>query len=76
MSIALPATATTAPTRFSTAQIIRRFRALKMPLDDIRTVISTTDIRQRNELMNTKLVRLESQLAHTKHAVEPAAGTA
>src|SRR5258705_11347801 len=54
----------------STAQIIRRFRALEMPLDDIRTVMSTTDIRQRNELINAHLTRLESQLAHTKRAVE------
>src|SRR5258705_7038531 len=33
--------------QISTAQIIRRFRALEMPLDDIRTVMSTTDIRRR-----------------------------
>ena len=52
--------------QISTAQIIRRFRALEMPLDDIRTVMSTTDIRQRNELINAHLMRLESQLAHTK----------
>ena len=56
--------------QISTAQIIRRFRALEMPLDDIRTVMSTTDIRQRNELINAHLMRLESQLAHTKRAVE------
>jgi len=56
--------------QISTAQIIRRFRALEMPLDEIRTVISTTDIRHRNELINAHLTRLESQLAHTKRAVE------
>ena len=56
--------------QISTAQIIRRFRALEMPLDDIRTVMSTTDIRQRNELINAHLMRLGSQLAHTKRAVE------
>ena len=56
--------------QISTAQIIRRFRALEMPLDDIRTVMSTTDVRQRNELINAHLMRLESQLAHTKRAVE------
>ena len=56
--------------QISTAQIIRRFRALEMPLDEIRTVMSTTDIRQRNELINAHLTRLESQLAHTKRAVE------
>src|SRR5260370_39683728 len=56
--------------QISTAQIIRRFRALEMPLDEIRTVMSTTDIRQRNELINAHLMRLESQLAQTKRAVE------
>src|SRR5258708_11065172 len=56
--------------QISTAQIIRRFRALEMPLDKIRTVMSTTDIRQRNELINAHLMRLESQLAHTTRAVE------
>src|SRR5258708_11954574 len=56
--------------QISTAHIIRRFRALQMPLDEIRTVMSTTDIRQRNELINAHLMRLESQLAQTKRAVE------
>ena len=56
--------------QISTAQIIRRFRALEMPLDEIRAVMSTTDIRQRNELINAHLMRLEFQLAQTKRAVE------
>jgi DNA-binding transcriptional MerR regulator len=56
--------------QISTAQIIRRFRALEMPLDEIRTVIGTTDIRQRNALINAHLTRLESQLAQTTRAVE------
>jgi DNA-binding transcriptional MerR regulator len=38
--------------QISTAQIIRRFRALEMPLDDIHTGLSTTDIHRRNELIN------------------------
>jgi len=62
--------------QISTAQIIRRFRALEMPLDEIRTVMSTTDIRQRNELINAHLMRLESQLAHTTRAVETLRETA
>jgi DNA-binding transcriptional MerR regulator len=56
--------------QISTAQIIRRFRALEMPLDEIRTVMSTTDLRQRNELISAHLMRLESQLAQTNRAVE------
>jgi DNA-binding transcriptional MerR regulator/effector-binding domain-containing protein len=53
-----------------TAQIIRRFRALEMPLDEIRTVMGTNDIRQRNDLINAHLTRLETQLAQTTRAVE------
>jgi len=56
--------------QIATAQIIRRFRALEMPLDEIRTVMSTTDLRLRNELINAHLMRLESQLAQTERAVE------
>jgi DNA-binding transcriptional MerR regulator len=56
--------------QISTAQIIRRFRTLEMPLDEIRTVMNTTDLRHRNELINAHLMRLESQLAHTNRAVE------
>src|ERR1700759_2939097 len=55
--------------QIATAQIIRRFRTLEMPLDEIGAGISTTDIRQRNELINAHLVRLESQLAQPKQAV-------
>jgi DNA-binding transcriptional MerR regulator len=56
--------------QISIAQIIRRFRALEMPLDEIRTVINTADIDERNALISAHLRRLESQLAQTKHAVE------
>src|SRR6201987_786213 len=56
--------------QISAAQIIRRFRTLEMPLDEIRTVMSTTDLRLRNELINAHLMRLESQLAQTERAVE------
>ena len=56
--------------QISTAQVIRRFRALEMPLGDIRAVMGTSDVRQRNELINVHLERLQSQLAQTKQAVE------
>jgi DNA-binding transcriptional MerR regulator len=56
--------------QIATAQIIRRFRTLEMPLDEIRTVMGTTDLRLRNELINAHLMRLESQLAQTERAVE------
>src|ERR1700747_2700409 len=56
--------------QISTAKIIRRFRALEMTLDEIGAGIGTTDMGQRNELINAPLMRLESQLAQTKRPVE------
>src|SRR5277367_6441365 len=51
------------------AQIIRRFRDLDMPLNEIRAVLSAPDVRQRNELIAAHLQRLESDLARTQSAV-------
>ncbi|HEY0247602.1 MAG TPA: helix-turn-helix domain-containing protein [Gryllotalpicola sp.] len=52
-----------------TAQIIRRFRALGMPLEDIRDVLRTSDLTARNELIARHLRRLERELASTQSAV-------
>lgn len=51
-----------------TAQVIRRFRALEMPLDDIRAVLSAADMATRNELVAAHLSRLEDSLARTQQA--------
>lgn len=51
------------------AQIIRRFRDLDMPLNEIRAVISASNVEQRNELVASHLRRLESDLAQTQAAV-------
>lgn len=51
-----------------TAQVIRRFRALDMPLEEIQAVISTSDLATRNELIAGHLQRLESTLARTQEA--------
>jgi DNA-binding transcriptional MerR regulator len=51
------------------AQIIRRFRDLDMPLDDIRAVLSAPDVHKRNELIAAHLRQLESDLARTQTAV-------
>uniref|UniRef100_UPI003F495428 MerR family transcriptional regulator n=1 Tax=Sphaerisporangium sp. CA-236357 TaxID=3240030 RepID=UPI003F495428 len=51
-----------------TAQVIRRFRALDMPLEEIHTVITTTDPAARNELIAGHLQRLEATLARTQQA--------
>jgi DNA-binding transcriptional MerR regulator len=52
-----------------TAQVIRRFRDLDMPLDDIGAVLAARDIDARNELIAAHLMRLESDLARTQSAV-------
>ena len=52
-----------------TAQVIRRFRDLDMPLDDIGAVLATRDLASRNELIAAHLKRLETDLARTQSAV-------
>jgi len=51
------------------AQVIRRFRDLDMPLEEIRAVLDTPDLRARNKLISAHLTRLEQDLARTQHAV-------
>jgi DNA-binding transcriptional MerR regulator len=51
------------------AQVIRRFRALEMPLEEIHAVITTPDLEMRNQVIAAHLSRLESNLARTGEAV-------
>jgi DNA-binding transcriptional MerR regulator len=52
------------------AQVIRRFRALDMPLDEIRAVLEAPDLTTRNDLIAAHLRRLETTLARTQAAAE------
>lgn len=52
-----------------TAQVIRRFRNLDMPLDQIQAVLEAPDLRTRNELISAHLASLEQSLARTQSAV-------
>jgi DNA-binding transcriptional MerR regulator len=52
-----------------TAQIIRRFRDLEMPLDDIHAVLDAGDVETRNQVIANHLARLESSLTRTQEAV-------
>ncbi|MCO5997023.1 MerR family transcriptional regulator [Actinoallomurus rhizosphaericola] len=52
-----------------TAQVIRRFRELGMPLREIREVLATADPDARAALIGRHLVRLEDQLDRTRAAV-------
>jgi DNA-binding transcriptional MerR regulator len=52
-----------------TAQVIRRFRDLEMPLDQIGAVLQAPDVESRNELISAHLARLEQNLLETQEAV-------
>jgi DNA-binding transcriptional MerR regulator/effector-binding domain-containing protein len=51
------------------AQVIRRFRDLGMPVDEVRAVLEAPDPAARSELITAHLDRLEGQLAQTQAAV-------
>ena len=52
-----------------TAQVIRRFRDLGMPLEEIQAVLATADPQARNERIAAHLSRLEDELGRTQRAV-------
>jgi DNA-binding transcriptional MerR regulator/effector-binding domain-containing protein len=54
----------------ATAHIIRRFRDLEMPLDEIVGVLGTDDLEVRNQLITGHLDRLERALGATQAAVQ------
>jgi DNA-binding transcriptional MerR regulator len=55
--------------QISLAQIIRRFRSLDMPVNEIHAVLSTADPGVRNGLIAAHLRRLEGELSRTQEAV-------
>jgi DNA-binding transcriptional MerR regulator len=57
-----------------TAQIIRRFRDLEMPLEDINVVLEAPDVDTRNRVIANHLARLESVLARTQETVASVRG--
>ena len=58
-----------APEQIVTAQVIRRFRDLDMPLEDIQIVLKAPDVETRNRVIANHLARLESSLAQTQQTV-------
>jgi DNA-binding transcriptional MerR regulator len=56
-------------TQIPTAQVIRRFRDLGMPVAEVREVLATADPQARNALITRHLERLEDQLDQTRAAV-------
>jgi DNA-binding transcriptional MerR regulator/effector-binding domain-containing protein len=52
------------------AHLIRRFRDLDMPIDEVRAVLAAPDRAARDRLVAAHLDRLQQQLEHTQAAVE------
>jgi DNA-binding transcriptional MerR regulator len=57
------------PSQVPLAQVIRRFRDLDMPLDEVRSVLAAPDLATRNRVIVAHLERMESQLAQTQATV-------
>jgi DNA-binding transcriptional MerR regulator len=55
--------------QISLAQIIRRFRSLDMPVNEIQAVLVSSDPAMRNGLIAAHLRRLEAELSRTQGAV-------
>jgi DNA-binding transcriptional MerR regulator len=52
-----------------TAQVIRRFRSLDMPVEDVKAVLAAPDHEARNALIAAHLSRLEDELAQMQVSV-------
>jgi DNA-binding transcriptional MerR regulator len=57
------------PAQIGAAQVIRRFRDLDMPLEDIKAVLNAPDLDTRNQVIAGHLARLEANLTRTQDAV-------
>jgi len=57
------------PGQVPLAQVIRRFRDLGMPLNEIREVLQASDVGARNRVIVAHMQRMESQLAVTQSVV-------
>jgi DNA-binding transcriptional MerR regulator len=57
------------PDQVATAQVIRRFRDLGMPIDEVRAVLDAPDPEHRNEVIMAHLQRMQEQLAQTEATV-------
>jgi DNA-binding transcriptional MerR regulator/effector-binding domain-containing protein len=57
------------PGQVALAQVIRRFRDLGMPLEEIREMLRAPDVQARNRIIAAHLRRMEAELALTQSAV-------
>src|SRR5215471_4867136 len=58
------------PDQIVAAQVIRRFRDLGMPLEEIKDVLQAPDVTVRNDLIVAHLRRMEAHLSHTQSTVD------
>jgi DNA-binding transcriptional MerR regulator len=58
-----------ASSQVATAQAIRRFRDLDMPLDDVRRVLHAPDTAERNNIILVHLQRMQQQLERTQLSI-------
>src|SRR5262245_30871110 len=58
------------PDQVTTAQAIRRFRDLDMPIDEVRHVLGAPDLAARNQAILVHLERMHDRLAETQATVE------
>ncbi len=58
-----------APEQVQIAQVIRRFKDLGMPLNEIKEVLDAPDAAARNQVIVAHMQRMESQLAATQSVV-------
>jgi DNA-binding transcriptional MerR regulator len=52
-----------------TAQVIRRFRSVNMPVEAVKAVLAAPDLEARNALISAHLRRLEDELAQVQLSV-------
>ena len=57
------------PAQVVTAQVIRRFRDLGMPVEDVKALLAAPDVGTRNEVIVAHLSRMQQQLEKTEATV-------
>src|SRR5215207_7190580 len=58
------------PSQVGTAQAIRRFRDLDMPIDEVRQVLEASDVGARNRAILVHFERMHQRLEETQATVE------
>jgi DNA-binding transcriptional MerR regulator len=58
------------PSQVRPAQVIRRFRDLGMPLDDIKAILQAPDVAGRNAVLTAHAERMTAQLAAMQSTVD------